>query len=120
PNRPLPTDWPSLAAIANRMLPRRGTVPCAVVLPEKLVHMTGRLIPGQFAGLLGARWDPHFIEASPYRPRIYGAYPEYAFTMQPEAPNVEDRSPFQAPNLNLPAGVGAMQMRGRIGLLDRV
>src|SRR5436309_3369591 len=31
PNRPLPTDWPSMAAIANRALPRRSTLPTAIV-----------------------------------------------------------------------------------------
>src|SRR5438094_9261232 len=83
PNKPTPADWPSIAAIVGRMVPRRGPLPAAVVLPERIVHMTGRQVPGQYAGQMGPRHDPWFIEASPYRARIYGAYPEYAFTMQP-------------------------------------
>lgn len=119
-NRPTPSDWPSMAAIVGRVVPRRGPLPSAVVLPEKIVHMTGRLIPGQFAGQMGPRFDPWFIEASPYRARIYGAYPEYAFTMQPEAAGVRDDSVFQAPNLSLPGGLTSQQMHRRIDLLQRV
>src|SRR5438552_12166984 len=66
------------------------------------------------------RHDPWFIEASPYRARIYGAYPEYAFTMQPEAAGVRDESVYQAPNLSLPPGLTAGQMQGRLNLLERV
>jgi hypothetical protein len=118
-NRPTPADWPSIAALVGRMCPRRGGLPSAVVLPEKLIHMTGRTIPGQFAGQMGPRYDPLFIEASPFRSRIYGAYPEYAFTMQPEG-RVEDRSAFRAPNFTRPPGVSPAQMSDRLGLLQRV
>src|SRR5262249_32013913 len=79
-----------------------------------------RLIPGQFAGQMGSGRDPWFIEASPYRPRIYGAYPRYAFTMQPEAPGARDDSRFEAPSLALPPGVSAGQLGGRLGLLGAV
>src|SRR5262249_1960940 len=120
PNRPQPTDWPSLAAIVGRVLPQRSQLPSAVVLPEKIVHRTGRVIPGQFAGQMGPRHDPWFIEASPYRASIYGAYPEYAFTMQPEEPFVRGPSVFQAPSLALPAGLTPGQMQSRLGLLERV
>lgn len=119
-SRPLPTDWPSMAAIVSQAIPRQGILPSAVVLPERLIHRTGRVIPGQFAGQMGAGQDPWFIEASPFRSRTYGAYPEYAFTMQPEAPHVQDGSPFQAPNLALPPGVSAGQLQNRLGLLQRV
>lgn len=119
PNRPQPSDWPSIAAIVGRVVPRQGVLPSAVVLPDKIVHMTGRTIPGQFAGQMGARHDPWFIEAAPYRPRVYGAYPEYAFSMQPEGP-AEDNSPFQAPSLALPSGLTPHDLQGRLGLLERV
>src|SRR5262245_25845366 len=119
-NRPTPIDWPSIAAVAGQVTRRRGILPPAVVLPEKLVHMTGRIIPGQSAGQMGPRHDPWFIDASPFRSRIYGAYPEYAFTMQPEAPNVRDPSPFRAPSLSLPAGVTQPQMDRRVDLLGAV
>jgi hypothetical protein len=119
-NSPTPADWPSIAAIAGQVTRRRGILPAAAVLPEKIVHMTGRTIPGQFAGQMGAARDPWFIEASPYRPRIYGAYPTYAFTMQPEAPHVRDDSAFRAPSLNLAPGVTQGQLDNRLGLLATV
>jgi hypothetical protein len=118
-NRPTPADWPSIAALVGRLCPRQGGLPSAVVLPEKLIHQTGRIIPGQFAGQMGSRHDTLFIEASPFRARVYGAYPEYAFTMQPEG-RAEDRSAFQAPNFTLPTGVSSVQMDDRLGLLRHV
>ena len=119
-DRPTPTEWPSLAAIAGQLTPRRGGLPAAVVLPEKLVHRTGRVIPGQFAGVMGSARDPWFLEASPFRASLYGAYPEYAFTMQPEAAHARDDSPFRAPSLSLPPGVSRPQLDGRVGLLGAV
>jgi Protein of unknown function (DUF1501) len=119
-NSPTPADWPSIAAIAGQVTRRRGILPAAAVLPEKIVHNTGRTIPGQFAGQMGSARDPWFIEASPYRPRIYGAYPDYAFTMAPEAALVRDDSVFRAPSLNLPNGVTPGQLNDRRGLLDAV
>lgn len=109
PNRPRPSDWPSIAAVARETAPRRNNLPPAVVLPEKLVHSTGRVIPGQFAGLMGPRRDPWFIEASPFDPRAYGAYPEYEFDHQ-QRPIPEREKLFQMPSLSLPHGIG----RGRI------
>ncbi|MCI0459502.1 MAG: DUF1501 domain-containing protein, partial [Gemmataceae bacterium] len=120
PNRPLPTDWPSMAALTGQLTPRRGILPPAVVLPEKLIHRTGRVIPGQFAGQMGPAREPWFVEASPFRASTYGAYPRYAFTMQPEAPGVRDDAPFQAPSLTLPAGMSRDQLNGRLGLLGAV
>src|SRR5947209_17280885 len=53
PSAPRPTDHPSLAAVAGAVTAPRNNLPPAVVLPEKLVHNTGRVIPGQFAGVMG-------------------------------------------------------------------
>jgi hypothetical protein len=50
---PRPTDHPSVAAVAGAVLPPRNNLPPAVVLPEKLVHNSGRVLPGQFAGVMG-------------------------------------------------------------------
>src|SRR5262249_15541415 len=71
PDRPTPSDWPSIAAVAGQVTARRGPLPPAIVLPEKLIHMTGRVIPGQFAGQMGPARDPWVIEASPFRARVY-------------------------------------------------
>ena len=40
--RPKPTDWPSIASLVTGVVPRRNNLPPAVVLPEKLIHVSGR------------------------------------------------------------------------------
>jgi len=118
PTRPLPTDWPSLAAIAGDALPARGPLPSSVVLPERLVHNTGRVIPGQFAGQMGPARDPWFIEASPFHPQSYGAFPEFAFDHQERG--AADTRTFQAPHLALPTGIDMGRLTGRLGLLGQL
>lgn len=118
PTRPLPTDWPSMAAIAGDAIAARGALPSSIVLPERLVHSTGRVIPGQFAGQMGAAREPWFIEASPFHSQSYGAFPEYAFDHQ-ERPGSDTRS-FQAPHLSLPEGIDMNRLSGRLGLLREI
>src|SRR4051794_5151503 len=77
PAAPMPTDWPSIASVAGAATRPRNNLPPAVVLPERLVHTSGRVIPGQFGGIMGRHRDPWFIEASPFDSLAYGAYPEY-------------------------------------------
>lgn len=119
PQKPMATDWPAIASVANAVVAGRGNLPPAMVLPERLVHRTGRVIPGQGAGMMGATRDPWFIEASPYHPGIYGAYPHYAFEHQNlVAGQVLRRDfPFEAPNLALPAELGGSRLNGRMDLL---
>jgi len=116
PNAPKRTDWPSIPAVAGAALGPRNNLPPAVVLPERLVHYSGRIIPGQFAGLMGSHRDPWFIEASPFHNTSYGAFPQYQFDHQ-ERGQKDDRK-FQAPNLALPQGVDLSRMSGRTGLLS--
>src|SRR5690606_34969600 len=96
--KPTPLDWPSIAAIAGDQTVPRNNLPPAVVLPERLIHRTGRVIPGQFAGVMGSRRDPWFIEAAPFNSTTYGAFPEYEFH---HARGPENRAglTFQAPSL---------------------
>ncbi len=49
PSRPLPSDWPSIAATVGAVTQPRTNLPPAVILPEKLVHSSGRVIPGAWA-----------------------------------------------------------------------
>ena len=117
PNKPKPTDWPSMAALANALLAPRNNLPPAIVLPEKLVHMTGRVIPGQFGGQMGKHRDPWFLEMSPYHPQDYGAYPEYLF--HHERGRVEESTlVFQAPHLSLPEGLNLDRVLNRVALRD--
>ncbi len=76
-NAPRPTDWPSLAAVVNYLTSPRNNLPPAVILPQSLIHYTGRTIPGQFAGQMGPRWDPWIIKAaSECASQAYGACPD--------------------------------------------
>ena len=116
PRKPKETDHPSMAAIANDILPAKNNLPPAIVLPEKLVHRTGRVIPGQFGGVMGSRRDPFFLSASPYNPLTYGAYPAYLFH---HAKGKDDKSKlrFHAPSLELPEGLSRGRMFNRVGLV---
>jgi len=117
----LPSDWPAIAAIAGDALPRRGhNLPPAVVLPERLVHWSGGVIPGAYAGQMGRKRDPMFIEASPYGdPMWRGAYPEYTFPNIAKKPpaNLDSRI-YQAPNITLAPGMNFDRLDGRLGLLQ--
>ncbi|MGE3316790.1 MAG: DUF1501 domain-containing protein [Planctomycetaceae bacterium] len=119
PLSPMPDDWPSIAATAGAVMPSRNNLPPAVVLPEKLIHYSGRVIPGQFAGQMGTRRDPWFVEASPYNPTTYGAYPEYEFHHARGKENLKGLN-FQAPSLSLPTELSANRLGRRIDLLHLV
>jgi uncharacterized protein (DUF1501 family) len=119
PSAPKPSDWPSLAAVAGAVTTPRDNLPPAVVLPEKLIHNSGRVIPGQFAGVMGRHRDPWFLEASAFEPRAYGAYPEYEFDHQ-ERKYAPARKGFVLPNLNLPEGVDATRFDARLNILRHI
>ena len=115
PNAPRPTDWPSIAAIAGEATLVRNNLPPAVCLPERLIHYSGQIIPGQFAGVMGPARDPWFVEASPYHATSYGAFPEYHFDHQDRGD--ADNRVFQAPNLNLPEGLVEGRFNSRLNML---
>jgi hypothetical protein len=119
PSKAQPSDWPSIAAVANAVTARRNNLPPAVVLPDRIVHNSGRTIPGQFAGIMGRNRDPWFLEASPFEPRAYGAYPEYEFDHQ-QRPLPAKRRVWQVPSLNLPEGVLNDRFQGRLSLLRQL
>jgi len=119
PNGPKPGDWPSMAALAGGLLPSRGTLPPALVLPEKLVHRTGRTIPGQSAGVLGAAREPWFLACSPYNAATYGAYPEFLFHHETGAAS-SDGIAFRSPDLTIPQSLLGGRLLDRIALRDRI
>ena len=118
-NRPTPHDFPAIASVVNGVVRPVNNLPPAAVLPEKLIHVTGRTIPGQFAGQMGWQLDPWFIEASQFRDAkyIHGAFPQYGFQRWEGANNPPDYV-FQAPRLELPAGVLHGRLNGRLDLLS--
>ncbi|MEO2034647.1 MAG: DUF1501 domain-containing protein [Planctomycetaceae bacterium] len=121
--KPRPTDWPSISSIVGDALPPRNhNLPPAVVLPERLIHWSGGVIPGSYGGLMGRHRDPFFIEGTNYGDPFWrGAYPEYTFH---QLPKKEPTSPtptiFQAPNLKLAAGMNSRRLDGRRDLLSAV
>jgi Protein of unknown function (DUF1501) len=117
PNSSSRKDYASIASVAGHAMRMKQTnnLPTAVVLPERLVHNSGRVIPGQDAGVMGPQHDPWMIEASPFHTTSYGAFPEYAFDHQDRGK--PDERLFQAPQLALPEGLGMQSVGGRMALL---
>lgn len=118
PSSPQATDWPSIAAIAKVATTSRNDLPPAAVLPERLVHNSKRVIPGQFAGMMGEHRNPWFIEAAPFHSTSYGAFPEYQFDHQDRGH--EDKRVFQAPSLELPHGLSNPRFHNRIALVNQL
>lgn len=119
PSKPQPTDWPAIASIVGATTRARNNLPPAVVLPDRIVHNSGRVIPGQFGGVMGQGRDPWFLEASPFDPRAYGAFPEYEFDHQ-QRPHTGKKRVFGLPSLTLPEGVDTQRFTGRLSLLKRI
>ncbi|MCA9214098.1 MAG: DUF1501 domain-containing protein, partial [Planctomycetales bacterium] len=116
PSMPKPTDHPSISAIAANQTRTKNNLPPAIILPEKLIHRTGRVIPGQFAGLMGAHNDPYFLNCCQFNAESYGAWPEYGFHHQRggETPGLM----FSTPSLELPEGLTQRRLGDRAHLLD--
>lgn len=119
PSAPKESDWPSLAAIANAVVAPRHNLPPAIVLPDRIVHNSGRVIPGQFAGVMGRQREPWFLEASRFEPKAYGAYPEYEFDHQ-ERKYTPVRKAFAMPDLTLPQGVDGVRLDSRLNILRHI
>ncbi len=129
--QPRSTDWPSIASVVGDAMRGRElqgdrqpnhNLPPAVVLPERLVHWSGGVIPGAYGGMMGRHRDPFFIEATSYGDPFWrGAYPEYTFHQLPKKrPTSAAPTVFQAPNLKLAAGMNSSRFQGRLNLLDTV
>src|SRR5579864_9438172 len=122
-SRPQGTDFPSIAAIAGAMTPRRGIWPGSAVLPEKIYHSNTGVYPGQFAGLLGSQHEPWFLEATD-KPHAYhsysGAFPTYLFNLHKGEPSDKRNWRFEVPNISLPEGVFEPRFHERMKLLNVV
>jgi uncharacterized protein (DUF1501 family) len=122
-SRPSGSDFPSIAAIAGAMTPRRGIWPGAAVLPEKIYHSNTGIYPGQFAGMLGPRHEPWFLEMTD-KPHAYhaysGAFPQYLFNLHKGEPSDRRDWRFEVPNLTLPEGALDPRHRQRMNLLGSI
>ena len=119
PSAPRPGDWPSLASVAGAVTRPRNNLPPAVVLPDKIVHNSGRVLPGQFAGIMGRQRDPWFLEMSAFAPKAYGAFPEYEFDHQ-QRTFAAKRTAFVLPDLELPQGVDPLRFGSRMDILQAI
>ncbi|MEY4568540.1 MAG: hypothetical protein RLY14_3510 [Planctomycetota bacterium] len=115
PNTPSMKDHPSIASIVGGIKQPINNLPPAVILPEKLIHSTGRIIPGQGAGAMGRNREPWFIEASPFHSQAYGAFPQYTFDHQQRG--MADQRNYQAPQLQLQNGLELSRVDQRLSLL---
>jgi hypothetical protein len=119
-NAPRPGDFPAIAAIANHATRAPNNLPPAVVLPQTLVHRTGRTIPGQFGGQMGPRWDPWVLEcARDCGNQVYGACPN-CFRHDQLPHTHPAANTFQVPHLSLAEGLTAERLTDRQGLLTAI
>lgn len=118
-DKPKAGDFPSIASVVTGLFSPRNNLPPAAVLPEKLIHVTGRTIPGQFAGEMGQRFDPWFIEASKFRDSkyIHGAFPEYGFQRWEGKATPTDYR-FEAPRIELAHDLLPDRVNARNRLLE--
>ena len=117
-SRPQKTDWPSIASVASAATTPRNNLPPAVVLPDRIVHNSGRVLPGQFAGIMGEYRDPWFIEAASFHPKSYGAFPEYPFDHQDRGG--DHKRTFEPLKLELPHGITNPRFRNRLKLFQQL
>jgi len=122
-SQPHGNDWPSIAAVAGAMTDARSNLANAIVLPEKVVHSQQGVFPGQFAGKLGARHEPWFLDMTD-KPHGYhafsGAFPGYLYNLHRGNHSDRDNWRFSVPNISLPEGVFAPRFRRRVALLNVV
>lgn len=118
PSVPKPTDHPSIAALMGAVLSDHQGLPPSVVLPEKLIHRSGRVIPGQFAGVMGSQKEPWFLASSRFNATTYGAWPEYEFH-HARGTQKSNNLEFRTPALALPAGLTHAQLDQRLELLSQ-
>ena len=118
---PRATDAPSIASIVGDAVPAStNNLPPSIVLPDRLVHWSGGVIPGLYGGMMGRQHDPLFIEASPYGdPMWKGAFPTHSFYGRTTIPKPDERV-FQAPSIQLPQGLNTRRLSRRLKLLDHV
>jgi hypothetical protein len=91
------TDWPTLGAVAKRLLPPSlGGLPSVVWLPEPVKNNPGIYVAGQNAGFMPPEYEPLLLECDP------------------NAPN------FEVPGLTPLPQLGSGRLARRRGLLDSV
>ncbi len=65
-----PMDMPHIGSVISKLLPGEASLPTFVGLPERIGTTAGFLTPGQFAGVLGPKYDPFTIDQHPDDPKF--------------------------------------------------
>lgn len=118
PDRPMPSDYPSIASVAGYLCRASNNLPASAVVPFNYIHHSGRILPGQFAGMMGARHGPWLLQAAHNCPG-YGACPN-CFDHERRPMRHLGTPVFQTPNLRLPEGLTLSRLENRRGLLDMI
>ena len=63
-----PNDWPSWAAVVQRLTPGNRDMPTSVRLPQHIFNTDGSVWPGQDGGMLGRIADPWLFRCAPASP----------------------------------------------------
>jgi hypothetical protein len=63
-------DMPHIGSVMTKLMPSERSLPTFVALPERIGTTAGPLTPGQFAGILGQKYDPFFIDQHPDDPKF--------------------------------------------------
>ena len=95
-------------------MPSRNNLPPAIILPEKLIHRTRRVIPGQFAGAIGNQHEPFFLNVSRFNAQSYGAWPHARGGENPA------EVAFHLPNLSVPEGMEPRRFNNRMHFLKSI
>src|SRR5262245_2316201 len=113
-------EWPSIPALVTFAAAGRSVLPPAAVLPEPSINEAGRVRPGQYAGLLGPRWEAWHLPVASKGPLGNGACPHrFRHDPTPEPFRHAAETIFEPPTLTLPDG-GESRLGDRIGLLRNI
>jgi Protein of unknown function (DUF1501) len=91
-----PNDWPSVAALIQRLRGGRNGLPASITLPDHIWNTGGISWPGQDAGFLGRSADPWRLHCDPSLPG------------------------FELDGLTFPADMSSGRLENRMSLLDRL
>ena len=89
-------DFPHYGSVLSHLTPNARGMPTFVALPRVITTTSGPAVPGQFAGLIGKKFDP------------------FQITDYPDQPN------FKIGSLSLPNELGLGRMEQRRDLLQQV
>jgi hypothetical protein len=106
-------DMPHIGSVITKLMPSERSLPTFVALPERIGTTAGPLTPGQFAGMLGKKYDPFFIDQHPDDPKFKVEMLSLRDGMDPvrvaARKNLLDSFNAAQPGLEIAQQVGAMK-----------